>query len=292
MGNSHSHHHSHGLHWALLITLGFMFVELSIGLMYGSLALVGDALHMATDSAALIISWAAHWLSHRPTSVRRTYGYVRAEILGALLNGLGMWMLSGILIWEAIERLQTPRSIEADWVIGTATIGIAVNALSAWFLHRGAKENLNFRGAYLHVMSDLIGSVVAVASGLAILWTGNSIFDSVATLLVAGLILFSSWRLVRDSLGILMEFVPSRVDAGKLKVDLGGIAGVEGVHDLHIWSVSSEKLAASVHLIARDTDGALASAVEIFRTRHEIEHTTIQVEHPDRFDRRQCADCG
>ena len=304
MGHDHSHHHGFGpdelgdrkvrraLTGALAVTAGFMFVEFAGGWLANSLALLSDAAHMLTDVGGLLLSLFAFWISRRPSTPTLSFGYGRAEIIGALFSGLLIWLLAGLLVFESYHRLQDPPEVKGLMVLVIATIGLVVNLVSMAFLHKARAQNLNVRGAYLHVLGDLLGSVGAMASGAVMLWTGWWLVDPIVTLVIAAIVLYSSGRLVWEAVGILLESVPKGVSHQKIQRDLESIAGVEEVHDLHVWSVGSGKAALSVHLISKDGDRVLNEADSVLRERHGIAHTTIQVEHPDRFNRANCIDCA
>lgn len=298
---SHHHHHDHShapsraaisLRRAIVITTAFMGIEFGVGWWSNSLALMTDAAHMLTDAGALSLSLFAFWLASRPATPVMSFGYHRAEILGALLSGLLIWLLSGLLIYEAIQRFQNPEPVHAPSVVVVAFLGLIVNIVNLRILHGAESKNLNLRAATLHVLGDLLGSVGAVIAGIVIWTTGWTLVDPLVTVLFAGLVLYSAWKLVREAVGVLMESAPVGVDPEKVKNDLSALAGVSGVHDLHIWAVASGRPALSVHLVASDHQAALIAANQVLESRHGILHTTIQVEHPDRFRLDRCFDCA
>lgn len=306
MQGCHSHHshstHSDGggvfdkgqpaLRRALFFTLLFMVVEFVCGWVSNSLALMTDALHMLADSGALALGLFAAWLADRPSTPRMSFGYQRAEILGALTSGLAIWLLSGFLILEAVGRISDPPVVQGPMVMIVAALGLMVNFVLMRILHSSAAKTLNLRAAYLHVLADLLGSVGALISGAVLWFSGWKLIDPLMTLLLALLVLYSSWKLVAEAVGVLMESVPKGVDAEKVEAALRKISGVEEIHDLHIWAVSSNRHALSVHLISRDPDQTLEKARQILEVQFEIRHTTIQVEHPERFDSNRCYDCA
>lgn len=298
--HSHGHPHLHFGHShaqgpqaitrAMIITLIFMAVEFVGGWWANSLALISDGAHMLTDVGALLLSLFAFWMARRPVTLSMSFGYHRAEILGALTSGLLIWLISGILIYEAIIRMQSPPEVQGPIVFVVASIGLMANLASMWMLRNAKEENLNTRAAYLHMVSDSLGSVGAIIAG-AVLWlTGWSLIDPIVTILFAILMLASSWSLVKESLRILMESTPAHLDPSLIKESLETLPGVEESHDLHIWSVSSGKYALSVHLISKDTE-VLNQANDLLKAKFGIIHTTIQVEHPDRFQSERCYDC-
>lgn len=283
----HAHHH-HGraginvLLVALLLTLGFAGVEALAGWWSGSLALLSDAAHMATDSSALGLAAAATWLARRPPSLRHSYGLARAEVLAALLNSVLMLVLLGYIVHEAIDRLGAPRDIHGETVIGVAVMGLAVNLVVAWVLSRG-EHTLNSRAALLHVLGDALGSVAAIAAGLVIVLTGWTPIDPLLSLLVVALILVSALRLLREAVHVLMEGVPAHLRLEAIGQDLAALDGVTRVHDLHVWTLSSGSIALSAHLEIRDLDlwpGILDQARRAMDGRHGIRHVTLQPETP------------
>jgi cobalt-zinc-cadmium efflux system protein len=285
-GETHTQHHlghtgqSNVLISALLLTLGFGLVEALAGWWSGSLALMSDAAHMVTDATSLGLAAAAAWLARRPPSLKHSYGLVRAEVLAALINGLAMLVLVGFIVFEAIQRFNSPHAIEGKVVIVVAIIGLGVNLLVAWMLHRG-EQTLNSRAALLHVLGDALGSVAAIVSGGVILTTGWTPIDPLLSLFVAVLIGVSSIRLLRDVLHVLMEGVPPHVRLDTIGQDLAALPGVIRVHDLHVWTLSSGTIALSAHLEIRALDtwpAILAAARNTMVSRHGIHHLTLQPE--------------
>jgi cobalt-zinc-cadmium efflux system protein len=301
--HGHGHAHVHGMHGAgaapralrkaILVTFVFMLLELVGGYISNSLALTTDGLHMGADVAAMAFSLFAIWISERPKTARMSFGYYRAEILGALASGLGIWLISGFLFYEAIIRLQNPPEVQGRIVFVIATIGLCANLLSMKMLHSTTHENMNVRAAYLHLVSDALGSLGAVIAGAVIWWSGWRMIDPLISILAAALMLWSSWGLVRDAVNVLMESTPSGIDPERVRLGLSALPGVTEVHDLHIWAVASGRMALSVHIIAAgEPEILLSSANELLETQHQIIHTTIQVEHPERFASERCYDCS
>ncbi len=292
---SHSHGASRSLKLALAVTLVFMVVELLGGFYANSLALISDGVHMAMDAGALGVSLFVVWLASRPARGGYTYGFQRAEVLGALLNGLTIWLISGFLVFESFERFKAPPSIRAEWVIGVGLAGLIANLASLKFLHVSQKSSLNVRSAYLHVLTDCLGSVAAVVSGIVIEYTGWSIVDPILTCVFSVLMLWGSWRLVWESIEVLMERSPQDVNLNAIENSLAEIEGVSGLHDLHVWTLSSGTVALSVHLkkILSDasvTEGQiLVRASEMLSKKFGITHSTIQIESDPNAD---CGDCG
>lgn len=265
----------------LALTGAFMFAEFVGGLLSNSLALLADAAHMLTDVGALTLSLFAIWFAQRPATPEKTYGYLRLEILAALLNGATLIVLSVFIFLEAIERLRDPVEIRGGLMLAVAAGGLVVNIIAAVMLHRSAGESLNVRGAYLHVLGDLLGSVGAIAAAAIILATGWTLADPITSVLVGGLILASSWRLVRESVNILLEAVPAHLDLEEIHAAIRGIPGVSEVHDLHVWTVTSGFLAMSGHAVVDEPERTQAVLEAIRARMHErfgIEHVTVQVE--------------
>ena len=296
-GHSHDHGHSHGhshgsaLRKALVVTLIFMVLEAVGGYMANSLALVSDAAHMLTDAGALLLSLCILWLSRRPSTPVMSFGYHRLEILGALASGLVIWVLAGFLVYAAVQRMSNPPEVQGPMVFVIATIGLLANLASMKFLHGAQHHSMNVRAAYLHVIADCLGSVGAMIAGGVLWWTGWRPIDPIITVIFSALMLFSSWDLVKESLGVLMESAPRSVNPELVQGDLAGVDGVTEVHDLHIWTVSSGRLALSVHLISRVGEAVLTRANDLLSEKYGIHHTTIQIEHPDQFQSEKCYDC-
>ena len=290
--HGHSHDHSHGsghgstrvLMTAVGLTLFFAIVEAVAGWWSGSLALISDAGHMVTDSAALAIGAVAAWVSARPPSQRHSYGLKRAEVMGALFNALFMVALVMAIGFAAIDRIQQPQPVKGLAVIGVAALGLLVNVVVAWVLHRG-EQNLNLRGAMLHVMGDLLGSVAALAAGVVIWTTGWTPIDPILSLFIALLILVSSLRLLREIIHVLMEGVPRHLDIEHVGEALTRVEGVTEVHDLHVWSLGSSDLALSAHIVIADLQrwpGINAVCHHVLGERFHIHHATLQPELPER----------
>lgn len=307
-GHEHEHDHSHGLghshahHYrnqaprviakAILVTAIFMVIELVGGYISNSLALISDAAHMLTDIGAMFLSLFALWVARRPVTIQKSWGYHRAEILGALISGLLIWLISGVLIYEAVMRMQSPPEVQGPVVFVVATIGLIANLSSMWLLKSAKSDNINVRAAYLHLLSDSLGSVGAIIAGAVLWFTGWRPIDPIITVVFAGLMLVSSWSLVKEAIDVLMESTPTHLDPRKIKNDLLGIEGVVEVHDLHVWTVSSGRLALSVHLVSEKAETTLNLANSLLQEQHGIVHTTIQIEHPKNFQSERCYDCA
>ncbi|MBL4864510.1 MAG: cation transporter [Rhodobiaceae bacterium] len=296
-GHGHDHNHEAGhshapdvtknnsrrVLGAMCLTAGFMGVEIIGGILSGSLALIADAGHMATDAAALGLAYYAFHLSARPADPVRSYGYHRAETLAAFVNALAM---IGLVIWiiaEAVQRFFDPVEVIADLMLWVAAGGLIVNIFSFWLLHTGDKENLNMRGAAVHVMGDLLGSVAAIAAAVIILATGWTYIDPLLSILVALLILRSAITLARLSGHILMEGTPAGLDLDEVRADLTHtITGVEDVHHLHAWSLTANQTVMTLHArlnSSAQTDAVLGLISNRLREKFNIDHATVQIEN-------------
>ena len=286
-GHGHGHIHAHAqderrLLLALILTGGFMVVEAVGGILAGSLALLADAGHMLTDTAALSLSWYAFVVSRRPATERRSYGQHRFQVLAALINGVALVAVAGWITVEAIRRLFEPVPIIGTTMLVIAAVGLAVNIAGFLILHGGNQENLNMRGAALHVMGDLLGSVAAIIAAGVILWTGWTPIDPILSVLVALLILRSAWTLIGRSWHVLMEGTPEGLDVDRLRRELtDAVPGVEDVHHVHAWCLTPERPLITFHASL----GADADHDEVLRllrvelvSRFNIEHSTIQLE--------------
>ncbi len=280
----------------LLVVLGvtsaYLVTELVGGYLTGSLALLSDAVHMLTDIAALCLGLLTLWISTRPASSAKTYGYLRAEILGALLNGLFLWLLV-VFIWiEAVGRLRNPRAVSGLGVMVVAVDGIGVNTFSAWMTSTdpagGPRRGMAVRAVFVHVVSDLVGSVGVLGSGALNYFTGWMQADPAVSILIGGLVLYGSWGLVREGVDILMESVPSHIDLDEMRTDLLAVSGTEEVHDLHVWCLTTRQIALSAHAVVAadaDRDRVLAEMCHLLQTKFDIHHLTLQLERDNRRER-------
>jgi len=268
------------LRWALLVTAVFAVVEVVGGLLAGSLALLADAGHMVTDAASLGLSLFAAWMAARPADASRTYGWYRVEILAALVNGAALLAVTGWIVLEAFQRLRTPQPVQPDLMLAVASAGLAANLVGVVLLHRARGESLNVHGAYLHVLSDVLGSVAAVSAGVIIKLTGWYPADPLISLGLSVLLLASASRLVMRSADVLLEAAPRHVRVAELEAVIRTVPGVEGVHDLHVWTVSDGMVAMSAHATVADPErnqGALEAICRTARA-HGIQHVTVQIE--------------
>lgn len=288
---AHHHHHPahttdpHGvqdrpLRWALLLTLALALVEAIGGWWSGSLALLGDAGHMFSDTTALGLAAFAAWVARQPPSLRHSYGMVRAEAVAALFNGFFMVAVVIGICWQAVQRLQDPVPVAGGAVIAIATAGLAVNLIVFRLLHAG-EQTLNVRAALLHVLGDLLGSVAALLSGIVIYFTGWTTIDPLLSFLICALILFSSLRLLREVLHVIMEGVPQYLDLREVGSTMAAVAGVVEVHDLHIWTLASGRVALSAHVVVQDMtqwDRQLEALRHLLHEQYDIDHVTLQPE--------------
>ena len=296
--DQHSHRHWHGdshtsgalqnadnirrVRWALLLTGTFMIVEVAGGLISGSLALLADAGHMLTDSAALGLSLFAFHMSARPADHRRTFGYQRMQVLAAFVNALTLLAIVIWIVFEAVERLMDPPEILAGTMFAVAVGGLIVNLVVFRILHGGDQENLNMHGAALHVLGDLLGSVAAIVAAGIIYVSGWTPIDPLLSVLVAFLILRSAWRLLRNSGHILLEGAPAKIDRDELADHvIGAVPGVIGVHHVHVWSLNAEESLLTMHAVVSDEadlPAALKRIKEILRDDFGIRHSTIELD--------------
>ena len=293
----HTSHHGSGnaLLWPVLLTLGFAMVEAVGGWLTGSLALLGDAGHMFSDSAALGLAWLGMWMARKPPSVKHSYGLMRAEVLVALINGLIMLAVIAFIVFEAVERLHTPQPVQGASVMLIAFIGLVVNLIVAWRLGQDRshdQHSLNTRAALLHVMGDVLGSVAALAAGAVIYFTGWLPIDPILSLFISVLILFSTLNLLREVLHVLMEGVPHHLDLSTVGHAMGEVAEVREVHDVHIWTLSSSVVALSAHVVLQDMEAwprVLSALREMLHERFAINHVTLQPEIPAALQSSQIA---
>jgi cobalt-zinc-cadmium efflux system protein len=288
-GHNHSHgHHHHGgnnktaLKWSFFLIAAFMIVEVIGGLLTNSLALLSDAGHMLSDAAALGLSFLALTYGQRKATHSKTFGYKRFEILAAFLNGITLVVISLYIFWEAYQRLMDPPEVVSKGMLIISFTGLLVNIAAAYILMKGDKdENLNVRSAFLHVLGDMLGSVGAIIAALLIMFLGWSIADPITSIIVALLIIISGFRVTKESFHILMEGSPSHINVAKVKVALMEIPEVKDVHDLHVWSITSDFPALSCHIV-KEHDAkyqtVLTNAKKILQDQFHIEHTTIQID--------------
>lgn len=290
MASVHAHDHGgerlrgnrRALAAALALVLVFMVVEVVAGVLAGSLALLADAGHMLGDAAALSLALFAAWIAARPATPERSYGYRRAEILAALANGVALVAIGIWILLEGISRLRDPAEPLAGAMLAVGVLGLAVNVAVAVVVGRARSGSLNLEAAFRHVLADLLGSAGVVLAAVVILVTGWAQADAVVGLAIGGLVIASSWTVLRDSTAVLLEATPRGVSAEEVGRAMVGVGGVREVHDLHIWTITSGFPALSAHVLV--APGADCHAIrlqleELLRARFELSHTTLQVEH-------------
>lgn len=285
MSHAHQHHHSNQTRtlWAAIITSGFMLAEVVGGLLTGSLALLADAAHMLTDSASLALAWLGFRLALRPADRHRTYGFGRFQILVAFANGIVLCLLSVWIVVEALERLWTPVAVLGGPMLVVAGLGLVVNIAAFWILHGADQNNLNIRGALLHVLGDLLGSVATIGAAGVILWSGWMPIDPLLSMLVALLILRSAWQLIREASHILLEGTPSHLDVREIAPDLlEQVPGLVDIHHVHAWSLTQEQTLVTLHAQIHPDSAPDKTTAQIrarLAERFEVNHATVQVEH-------------
>jgi cobalt-zinc-cadmium efflux system protein len=265
-----------------VLTTVFMVSEVVGGLLTGSLALLADAGHMISDAFSLGVALFAVWLAERPATPNRSFGYKRAEILAALFNGVTLAAISVWIFIEAYRRLWEPPEILGGWMLAVAALGLVVNVAAAFILSRSGGESLNLQGVLRHVVADVLGSVGAIAAALVILTTGWRYADPAISAFIGLLVLASSWKLLRDSSNILLEGTPPGMDASKVGRSMAGLEGIEEIHDLHIWTITSGFPALSAHVLVGREENCHArrrDLEELLAREYGIEHTTLQVDH-------------
>lgn len=295
-------HHGHGappagrerrVFAAMLLVAAFMVVELIGGILSGSLALIADAGHMATDATSLLLAWMAFRLARRPADRARSYGFHRAEILAAFVNGLAMIALVAWIAWEAIHRLMQPVEVMSGMMLAVATAGLVVNIIAFRLVHSGAEHNLNLRGAAVHVLGDMLGSVAAIAAAVVILFTGWTPIDPILSLLVGLLVLRSAWFITRESAHVLMEGAPATLDPETVSADLRAhVDGVEDIHHVHVWLLTQERPVMTLHarVAARaDSDAVLRALKARLLDAFSVQHATIQIERGPCSEPTDCA---
>src|SRR5438093_2207716 len=266
---------------ALAISGSLFVIEFAAGFLTNSLALIAAACHMLTDLAALALSLFALIISARPATHQKTYGYLRVEILAALGNGILLVLVAVYIFYEAYHRMHVPPEVKSAPMLAVACLGLVANLITAGLLYSTQHDNLNIRGAFLHVMGDTLGSLGAIAAGIAMLVWKWYLADPVVSVVVAVLVLYSSWHLLRESVDVLLEGTPSHLNISSILADLGSVNGVVSVHDLHVWSITSGMPSMSCHVVVRrnqDAPTVLAELSRLMREKHKIEHTTIQIE--------------
>jgi len=305
--NKYIHNHQHGLSidlrtmsyrrlwWALIINLVFLGIEIIGGILTNSLALLADAGHMLTDVAALALGLFVAHIAQRPATPDRTYGLLRAEVLGAFVNGAMLVFVVGLIFWEAWKRLGQTIEVDGPFMLLVAFFGLLANLGSAMILAKGREENVNVRAAFLHMIADALGSVGAIVAGVVIWTTAWYPVDPIASMVIGLLILWSSWGFLKQTMNILLEATPEDIDFMEVKSALEEMEHIEKVHDLHIWNITSGMpvLTAHIYLSSCCTEAnhwqeCLAEAQRILKERFGIEHTTLQVKASDTSGSTEC----
>lgn len=287
-GAGHSHDHTAGanakmLGWALALTSSYLVAEVIGGFVFNSLALLSDAAHMLTDVAALVIALLAIKMGKKAPDEKRTFGYRRFEILAAAFNAVLLFFIAIYVFVEAIKRFNEPQEIQSWGMLIVAAIGLGVNLISVRLLTAGKEASFNVKGAYLEVWADMIGSVGVILGALAIKFTGWTWVDPVVAVAIGLWVLPRTWILLRDTTNVLLEGVPRGLELAQVRKEIGSLAGVTGLHDLHIWSTSNDDVSCTVHVTlgsGADADTVRQSVSALLEARFEIHHTTIQTESP------------
>lgn len=266
---------------ALVLTGGFLVVEVAAAFWTGSLALAADAGHMLTDVGGLALALFAGWIASRPPTPEKTFGYYRVEILAALVNALVLLVVAGVIFVEAYRRVLAPRDVLGGPMMAVAALGLGVNLAAAWVLHRDAASSLNVRAAYLEVVSDALSSVAVVAAAAIVTVTGWTVADPLASAAIAIVIVPRTWGLLRQAVNVLLEGVPAHLELGQVEDAMLRVPGVRRVHDLHVWTLTSGREAMSAHVVVDDpgqSERLLEALHTVLHARFGIDHTTIQLD--------------
>jgi len=301
MALHHNHHHgeppthTHELHdpsarleknkklllLILALTFTFFVVELIGGVWTNSLALLSDASHMLSDIAALCMGLFATWISSRPSHYKKTFGYYRAEILAAFINGAALVVIAIIIVREAFERIQSPEPVKSIPMLIIAVLGLMINLFGVYILSKGERQNINIRGVFIHILGDALGSVGAIVAGMVIWLRGWYWFDPLVSFFIASIIIYSAWRLLWDTVHILMQGAPRHINTEEIKESMLRVEGVKGLCDLHIWTLTSHVDMLSAHVVINDINQSMVILKELQQTLQEgygLEHITIQIE--------------
>ena len=301
-GHDHAHDdhvgHSHGtavtsgnarrIRNVFLLTVGYAVVQAIGGWISGSLALIADSGHMVSDAASLLLALIAYRVAARSPDAVRTYGFHRVRVLAALANGASLLLLVAWIAWEAAERFMKPAEIMAGPMLAVAVVGLIVNILGAVILHAGNQKDSNLRGAFLHVMGDLLGSVGAIAAAIGIMLTGWTVLDPILSVLVSLLVVRSAWRLVSDSIRVLLQAVPRGLDARKAEQEIAELPGIGGAGHFHAWTLTDESVVATIHVCpAPGTDPLTLPPLvaKHLAERFAIDHVTVQVDPPEGLEK-------
>lgn len=296
MSEQHNHEHGTAPHWrplmlTFVLTAGYAVVEAVAGFMTNSLALLADAGHMITDVLALALSLFAAWMARRPATAEKTYGYYRVEILAALVNGAVLFAMAFFILYEAYQRLYEPPEVKSGVMLAVASVGLVVNLIGIFNLHKGSGESLNVHSAFLEVVSDTLGSVGTILAGIIMLTTGWYYADPLFSALIGVFILPRTWSVMKQAVNVLLEATPAHISVPAVEKAIRGVPGVAAVHDLHVWTITSGRDALSAHVVLAG-DCSAEAGHELLDTLHErlkndfgIQHLTIQIERVDRQGR-------
>jgi cobalt-zinc-cadmium efflux system protein len=289
--NHSHHHHEHGTNnysrafmIGIILNVGFVIIEAVYGYLANSLALLADAGHNMSDVLGLLLAWGASFLASRPPSQRYTYGLRRSSILAALINAIALLLVMGGIAWEALQRFSQPASVGGNTVIAVAMVGIVINTITALMFMSGRKQDLNIRGAFLHMAADAGVSLGVVLAGITIIWTGWLWFDPVVSLIIVVVVVVGTWQLLKDSLNLALDAVPESIEPLAVQTYLSERPGVTQVHDLHIWAMSTTETALTAHLVipnGHPGDDFLVQTCKELHNHFGIEHSTLQIEIAD-----------
>ena len=287
MGHEHHHHEVTGknLFWTILLNAGISLAELIGGIIAGSMSLISDAIHNFSDVISLIVSYIANRLSKKASNEKQTFGYKRSEIIAAFFNASTLIILAGFILFEAVQRLLHPNPIKSDLVIWLALGSIAVNGLSVLFIKEDAKDNMNMKSAYLHLLGDMMTSIAVLIGGIVMKYFHIYWIDPVFSILIAIYLIYMSWGIFKSSLKIMMQFTPDNIDINQIAKDIGQIEGVKNIHHIHIWQINEHDVMFEAHLDL-DEDCRITGFEKIMlevntylKEYHGIEHTTLQPEY-------------
>ena len=291
MGHNHSHSHkvkdyNNAFIIGILLNIIFVIAEVVYGINGDSLALIADAGHNLSDVLSLVAAWGAIWLSKKQPTVKFTYGFKKSSVLAALFNAVILLVAIGGIIWEALRRINHPENVNSEYVIIVAGVGVVINGITAFLFLSGRKEDLNIRGAFLHMAADALMSVGVVVSGIIILFTGFNLIDPIVSLIISAVILSSTWSLLKNSVSMAMDSVPENIDIRKVVEYIKSFKEIEEVHDIHIWNMSTSEVALTAHVVRKDfscNDALLKQLIENLKNKFGIFHITIQFENDRNF---------
>ena len=291
MGHNHNHSHevknyNNAFLIGVLLNILFVIAEVIYGITGDSLALIADAGHNLSDVLALLAAWGAIWLSKKQPTPKFTYGFKKSSVLAALFNAVILLVAIGGIMWEAIRRINHPVNVNSEYVIIVAAIGVVINGITAFLFLSGRKEDLNIRGAFLHMAADALMSLGVVVSGIVIFYTGFNLIDPIVSLIISCIILSSTWSLLKDSVSMAMDSVPKHINIKNVVDYLKSFKEIEEVHDIHIWNMSTSEVALTAHVVRRNiknNDDFLQQLIKNLREKFGIFHITIQFENDKNF---------